>query len=178
MGNTMNHHIRTALCLVLVALFCTQTWQPLPTNPLLVEPTTDHAQGGPAVRIAIASPVYSVTSDEVVMFEATLYDAVNNVVSGQINWSVANGSISQDGTFYPWQAGVVGIEASSGTLVDVFNITVTAGIGQTLQIITTSAHAEAPTTLEANVLDARGNPKPATDVVWTIDGSYVGIGSP
>lgn len=178
MGNTMNHHIRTALCLVLVALFCTQTWQPLPTNPLLVEPTPDHAQGGPAVRIAIASPVYSVTSDEVVMFEATLYDAVNNVVSGQINWSVANGSISQDGTFYPWQAGVVGIEASSGTLVDVFNITVTAGIGQSLQIITTTAHAKAPTTLEANVLDARGNAKPATDVVWTIDGSYAGIGSP
>lgn len=174
----MNHHIRTALCLILVALFCTQTWQALPNNATLVETSVEQAQGGPAVRIAIASPAYSVTSDEVVMFEATMYDAVNNVVSGQINWSATNGSISQDGTFYPWQAGVVGVQASSGSLVDVFNITVTAGIGQTLQITTATAHAKASTTLEANVLDARGNAKPAMDVVWTLDGSYAGIGTP
>ena len=169
--------VKGALCIILVALFCTQAWQPYSAAPHLEHIQVEHAQGA-AVRISITSPVYSITADEVVMLEATLYDAVNNVVSGDVNWTASNGSISDDGTFYPWQAGLISIEASNGALVDVFNITVNAGVGQSLAITTSTAHAKLSTTLEANVLDARGNAKPANGVVWTLDGMYAGTGTP
>lgn len=172
-----NRSTKNLVCLILVALFCAQSYQPLAPEPLLESPY-DVAHAGPATRIAITSPVYAMTADEVTTFEATLYDAVNSVATGQINWSSSNGTITEDGTFYPWQAGLVSIEASSGALMDVFNITVSAGVGQTLDITTSTAHARVSTTLQANLLDARGNSKPAENVVWTVDGQYVGIGAP
>lgn len=172
-----NRSARTIVCLILVALFCAQSYQPFAPEPMLESPQ-DVAHAGPAARIAITSPVYAMTADEVTTFEATLYDAVNSVATGQVNWSSSNGTITEDGTFYPWQAGSVSIEASSGALMDVFNITVSAGVGQTLDITTSTAHARVSTTLQANLLDARGNSKPAENVVWTIEGEYVGIGTP
>ena len=172
-----NRSTKNLVCLILVALFCAQSYQPLAPEPLLESPH-DVAHAGPATRIAITSPVYAMTADEVTTFEATLYDAVNSVATGQINWSSSNGTITEDGTFYPWQAGLVSIEASSGALMAVFNITVSAGVGQTLDITTSTAHARVSTTLQANLLDARGNSKPAENVVWTVDGQYVGIGAP
>jgi len=169
--------VKTMLCLLLVTLFCTQAWQPLAATSVLEDDIEVH-RAGPATRIAIASPVYSMTADEVATFEAALYDAVNNIASGQINWSSSNGTISSEGVFYPWQAGLISIEASHAGLTDVFNITVSAGVGQSLKITTSSAHALTSTSLQANLLDARGNAKPATDVVWTLDGTYAGIGTP
>ncbi len=169
--------VKTLLCLLLVTLFCTQAWQPLAATSVLEDDNEVH-RAGPATRIAIASPVYSMTADEVATFDATLYDAVNDIASGQINWSSSNGSISSDGVFYPWQAGLISIEASHAGLTDVFNITVSAGVGQSLKITTSTANARSSTPLQANLLDARGNAKPAVDVVWTIDGTYAGIGSP
>jgi hypothetical protein len=71
-----------------------------------------------AVRIEITSPSYSITADEVITFTATLYDSVNSVVSGEITWSSSNGTITNGGTFYPWDSGVIAIQASHGTLYD------------------------------------------------------------
>ena len=172
-----NGTTKSFLCVLLVALFCTQAWQPLASSTSLETPSEVH-HAGPATRIVISSPVYAMTADEVTRFEATLYDAVNTVATGQVNWSSSNGTISEDGTFYPWQSGLVTIQASSGSLVDAFNITVNTGVGQSLRIVTTTAHARVPTTLHADVLDARGNSKPASDVVWTVAGEFAGIGTP
>ena len=83
-----------------------------------------------AVRVQITSPSYLISADEVITFQATLYDSVNSVVAGNITWSSTNGTITQDGTFYPWSAGVITIQARHTNLTDSFNITVTAGIGQ------------------------------------------------
>ena len=171
--------MRPLVTLLLVALFCTQAWQSLPpASPLEEDRSSPFHSSSTATRVVITSPVYSLSADEVAMFEATLYDAVNNVVSGEVNWASSNGTITSDGTFYPWSAGSISIEASSGNLTDVFNITVQAGVGQSLSIVTFEAQAKVANTLEANLIDARGNSKPATDVVWDVDGVYTGVGTP
>lgn len=179
MRGPMIQGMRPLVTLLLVALFCTQAWQSFPPALPLEEdrPSPFHSSSS-ATRVVITSPVYSLTADEVVMFEATLYDAVNNVVAGEVNWASSNGTITSDGTFYPWSAGTISIEAFSGNLTDVFNITVQAGVGQSLSIVTSEAQAKVSNTLEANLIDARGNSKPATDVVWDVDGVYAGVGTP
>ena len=60
----------------------------------------------------------------------------------------------------------------------IYNMTVEAGIGQSIEISINSANVLVPNTLTANLLDARGNPKPTLDAVWTVDGDYIGQGTP
>lgn len=133
---------------------------------------------GTAVRIEISAPATTLTADEVAMFTAELYDSVNNLVTGDVVWSCSNGSISPEGMFYPWNSGIITIEASHNGIVGSLNITVTAGVGQSLEITSLDAHVLAPVTLHANLLDARGNAQLSLDAVWTVDGDYVGVGSP
>ena len=135
-------------------------------------------QGSAAVRIDITSPAYIMTADEVITFSATLYDSVNSIVAGEVSWSSTNGTITDDGTFYPWNAGVISIQASSGTLSTIYNMTVEAGIGQSLEISINSASVLEPNILTANLVDARGNTKPTTDAIWTVDGELIGQGNP
>ena len=135
-------------------------------------------QNSTAVRIEITSPAYVMTADEVITFSATLYDSVNSIVAGEISWSSTNGTITDAGTFYPWSAGVISIQANSGTLSTTYNITVEAGIGQSLEISINSASVLEPNMLTANLLDARDNSKPAADVIWTVDGEFIGQGTP
>ena len=135
-------------------------------------------QGPAAVRIDITSPAFVMTADEVVTFSANLYDSVNSIVAGDISWASNNGTITDDGTFYPWESGVISIQASSGTLSAVYNMTVEAGIGQSLEISIDSASVLEPNLLTANLLDARGNSKPTLDAIWTVDGEYLGQGTP
>ena len=75
-------------------------------------------------RVVIDSPPSSVSADEVIVFEAVIYDPVNNVLEGDVHWSASNGSISDDGMFYPWSAGVVEITAEHNGLVATHNVTV------------------------------------------------------
>ena len=135
-------------------------------------------QNSTAVRIEITSPAYVMTADEVITFSATLYDSVNSIVAGEISWSSTNGTITDAGTFYPWSAGVISIQANSGTLSTIYNMTVEAGIGQSLEISINSASVLEPNMLTANLLDARDNSKPAADVIWTVDGEFIGQGTP
>ena len=130
------------------------------------------------VRVEISSEVNTLSADEVNLFSADLYDALNNLVSGDIIWSCSNGSITSDGMFYPWSSGIISIQASHNGLVDTFNISVTAGVGQSLQITSLNAQALAPVSLTADLLDARGNSKPSSKAAWTVDGEYVGVGNP
>lgn len=140
---------------------------------------SEHAtHAGTAVRIEISAPVTTLSADEVTMFTAELYDSVNNLVSGDVVWSSSNGSISPEGTFYPWNSGMITIEANHNGTVGSLNVTVTPGVGQSLEITSLSAHVLAPVTLTANLLDARGNAQLSQDAVWTVDGDYVGVGSP
>ena len=135
-------------------------------------------QGSAAVRIDITSPAYVMTADEVITFSATLYDSVNSIVAGEVTWSSTNGTITDDGTFYPWNAGVISIQANSGTLTTIYNMTVEAGIGQSLEISINSASVLEANILTANLVDARGNTKPTLDAIWTVDGEFLGQGTP
>ena len=136
-------------------------------------------RSGTPDRVIIDSPPTSVSADEVVVFEAIIYDPVNNVLAGDIHWSASNGSISDDGLFYPWSAGLVEITAEHNGLVARHNISVEAGVPTSIEITRLSLGVLEPTTLTADVLDGRGNrmPGPAT-MVWDIDGVYAGLGEP
>ena len=80
---------------------------PTDTSTTLEDESTVFHQGSSAVRVQISSPAFTISADEVITFSATLYDSVNSVVAGEIIWSSANGTITGDGTFYPWNAGVI-----------------------------------------------------------------------
>jgi hypothetical protein len=63
-------------------------------------------------------------------------------------------------------------------LVGSLNVTVTAGVGQSLDITSVNAYALVPVSLSANLLDARGNAQSSPNAVWTVDGIYAGVGNP
>ena len=56
---------------------------------------------GPPAQIVISTPSTVISSDGVLQMEATLYDALNNVVDGEITWSASNGTIEESGLFFP-----------------------------------------------------------------------------
>ena len=135
--------------------------------------------GGPPAQIVISTPSTVISSDGVLQMEATLYDALNNVVDGEITWSASNGTIEESGLFFPWSAGQVTIRAEHAGFNDTVIVTVEAGWGQSIEINTSAQpRAKYPFTLQANLIDSHENPRSGMDVVWTVDGTYVGQGEP
>jgi len=149
-------------------------------QPMTIESLDDDVLmlAGSPTRIEVTSPQYSMTADEVLVFEAVLYDSVNNIAQGEITWSCSNGTIDSNGLFFPWTAGLIEIRADHILLNSTYNITVTSGQANTLRITTLSPQVLQPYTLSANEVDSRGNEKVSTDVVWTADGDYIGQGNP
>ena len=134
---------------------------------------------GPPAQIVISTPSTVISSDGVLQMEATLYDALNNVVDGEITWTATNGTIENSGLFFPWSAGQVTIRAEHAGFNDTVVVTVQAGFGQSIEINTSAQpRAKFPFTLQANLIDSHDNPRPGQDVVWTVDGLYVGQGEP
>jgi len=162
------------LCIV---LFSFQGLHPVFT-PSSLDDEQLLARAGTPVRVEVFADLTLISADEVVMFTAELYDSVNNLATGEVAWSCSNGSISSNGVFYPWSSGVITIEASHNGLIGSFNVTVTAGVGQSLEITSVNAHVLVPMHLSVNLLDARGNAQLSNTAVWTVDGSYVGVGTP
>ena len=141
--------------------------------------TLPTAAAGPPAQIVISTPSTVISSDGVLQMEATLYDALNNVVDGEITWSATNGTIEDSGLFFPWSAGQVTIRADHAGFNDTVVVTVQAGFGQSIEINTTAQpRAKFPYSLQANLIDSHDNPRPGQDVVWTVDGLYVGQGEP
>ena len=160
-----------------IALFSFQGLHPVFT-PSSLDDEQLLARAGTPVRVEVLADLTILSADEVTMFTAELYDSVNNLASGEVSWSCSNGSISSDGMFYPWSSGVITIEASHNGLTGSLNVTVTAGVGQSLEITSVSAHVLVPMDLSVNLLDARGNAQLSNTAVWTVDGSYAGVGTP
>ena len=166
------------LALSIIMLFCASL---LPINDQaneLFDSSHNPMESGSAVRVQITSPSYIISADEVITLSAKLYDSVNSEVAGNIVWSSTNGTITSEGTFYPWNSGIITIQARHTNLTDEFNITVTPGIGQTLEISITNGQVLQNNILTANLLDARGNPNPTDQAAWSIDGQYFGQGNP
>ena len=163
------------VCVIVLMLFSTITLD-MEVEDSLNEEAVKHS--GSAVRVQITSPLFIMSADEVVTFTAKLYDSVNSEVSGNIVWSCTNGTITNEGTFYPWNSGVITIQARHTNLTDEFNITVSPGIGQSIVISTNSGQVLQNNVLAANLIDARGNPNPTDQAAWSIDGEYFGQGNP
>ena len=161
---------------LIVLLLCSTIPINMETNVLSSE--TNVKSSSSAVRVQITSPTYIISADEVVTFSAKLYDSVNSEVAGNIIWSATNGTITNEGTFYPWNSGVITIQARHTNLTDEFNITVTPGIGQSIDISIVTGQVLQNNVLTANLLDARGNPNPTDQAAWSIDGEYFGQGNP
>ena len=90
------------------------------------------AAADPPAQIVISTPSTVISSDGVLQMEATLYDALNNVVEGEITWSTSNGTIEDSGLFFPWSAGQVTIRAEHAGFNDTVVVTVQAGFGQSI----------------------------------------------
>ena len=137
------------------------------------------AAAGPAAQVVITTPSTSISSDGVLQLDATIYDALNNVVEGEIMWSSTNGTVEAGGLFFPWSAGQVTLRAEHAGFNDTVVVTVEAGWGQSIESNTTnSPQAKQPYQLQANLLDSHGNPRTGQGVVWSVDGEYVGQGQP
>ena len=174
---TLSERRTGVLCMLCIILFSLHGLNPAVTSSTLNDGERVAHAGAP-VRVEVIAEVSTLSSDGVTMFTAELYDSVNNLATGEVVWSCSNGSISSDGMFYPWSSGVITIEATHESLVGSFNITVTAGVGQSLEITSLNAHVLVPVSLSANLLDARGNTQLSQNAVWTVEGNYAGVGSP
>ena len=145
-------------CVALVALVLIGT---LSANaPFMLSESPTVMRSGTPDRVVIDAPPNSVSADEVVMFEAVIYDPVNNVLEGDVHWTASNGTISDDGLFFPWSAGLVEITAEHNGLVATHNISVEAGVPTSIDITRLTLGVLEPTTLTADVLDGRGNRMP------------------
>ena len=164
-------------CIVLVGLFLLGSLSA--TVPSHLDYNSTILRSGTPDRVVIEDPPASITADEVVLFEAIIYDPVNNILTGDIAWSVSNGTISDDGLFYPWSAGLVEIVAEHNGLLAKYNISVEPGVPTSIEITRLSVGVLEATSLTADVLDGRGNRMagPST-MVWDIDGVYAGHGQP
>jgi hypothetical protein len=165
------------LCMLCIVLFTFHGFNPAVTSSSLDDDQL-LARAGTPVRVEVIADLATLSADEVTMFTAELYDSVNNLATGDVTWSCSNGSISSEGMFYPWSTGLITIEASHNGLVGSLNVTVTAGVGQSLDITSVNAYALVPVSLSANLLDARGNAQSSPNAVWTVDGIYAGVGNP
>ncbi len=164
-------------CVALVALVLLGSWSA--SLPVLLDDETILQRSGAADRVAINDPPTSMSADEVVMFEALIYDPVNNIIAGEVSWSASNGTITEDGLFYPWSSGLIEITAEHNGLLGQHNITVEAGVPTSIEITRLNIGVLEPTTMTADLLDARGNRMPgASSMVWDIDGEYIGHGQP
>ena len=164
-------------CVALVGLFLLGTLSA--TAPSILEHEGAILRSGTADRVVIDDPPTAISADEVVLFEAIIYDPVNNILTGDIAWSVSNGTISDDGLFYPWAAGLVEVVAEHNGLLGKYNITVEPGVPTSIEITRLFVGVLESTTLTADVLDGRGNRMtgPST-MVWDINGDYAGHGQP
>ena len=170
--------LRTSmLCMLCIVLFTFHGFNPAVTSSSLDDDQL-LARAGTPVRVEVIADLATLSADEVTMFTAELYDSVNNLATGDVTWSCSNGSISSEGMFYPWSTGLITIEAFHNGLVGSLNVTVTAGVGQSLDITSVNAYALVPVSLSVNLLDARGNAQSSPNAVWTVDGIYAGVGNP
>ncbi len=148
------------------------TWSSLDEGPAVL-------RSGTPDRVVFDAPPASMSADEVVMFEAIIYDAVNNVVAGNIEWSATNGTIDDGGLFFPWSSGVIEITAEHNGLKASHNITVYPGVATDIEITSLTFGARETAILTADLLDGRGNRMAgSTGLVWDIDGSYIGHDTP
>ena len=163
---------------VLIALFVTSLLSTMSSTYTLSEEQSVF-KSNVVDRIVVSSDTLSITADEILQFSATLYTTTNTTFQDDVNWTASNGSITDDGIFYPWSSGTVEIEADYGGITGSLNITVVPGAATSISIITSTVSVLEQNILQAQVMDGRGNVKPASSqTVWDIDGTYIGTGSP
>ncbi|MBT5285535.1 MAG: hypothetical protein HOL29_06180 [Euryarchaeota archaeon] len=137
------------------------------------------AHAGTTDRVVVDGSPQDVSADEVIQFEAIIYDAVNTVIVGDVNWSVSNGTISEDGWFYPWSSGTVEITAEHEGVEGSINITVTPGVATSIEVTSTQFLAKEASPLTADLIDGRGNRMAGNEgMVWDLNGMYFGQGTP
>ncbi|MGB1865046.1 MAG: hypothetical protein ACPHQC_02225 [Poseidonia sp.] len=175
MGDTMHQRMTLAIFLVVSMV--------LAAVPMSHQSSLDESLqpffSGTADRVVIDTPPPSMSADEVVDFDAVIYDPVNNIVSGDITWSSSNGSITSDGLFFPWSSGLIEITAEHNGLQATHNISVTPGVATAIEITSLHFMAQVSGNLTADILDGRGNRMAGgPNLVWDIDGEYIGHGSP
>jgi hypothetical protein len=122
---------------VLIALFVTSLLSTMSSTYTLSEEQSVF-KSNVVDRIVVSSDTLSITADEILQFSATLYTTTNTTFQDDVNWTASNGSITDDGIFYPWSSGTVEIEADYGGITGSLNITVVPGAATSISIITST----------------------------------------
>ena len=170
-------HLRSTLAIFLVL---SMVMGALPANHhFILEEVRQPSFSGTADRVVFDAPQATMSADEVVDFDAIIYDAVNNIVAGEVSWSSSNGSMTSDGLFFPWSSGLIEITAEYNGLQATHNISVSPGVATSIEITSLNFMAQVDGNLTADLLDGRGNRMAGgSNLVWDIDGEYIGHGSP
>ncbi|MEK9697241.1 MAG: hypothetical protein VW270_15870, partial [Candidatus Poseidoniales archaeon] len=117
----MHRNILTSV--VLITLFVTSLLSTM-SNTYILKDEHPVFPSNVVDRVVVSSDTLSITADEILQFSATLYTTTNTTIQDDVNWTASNGSISDDGIFYPWSSGTVEIEADYGGVTGSLNITV------------------------------------------------------
>ena len=151
----------------------------LPSSPISLHEEQAVLHSGTADRVVFDAPPTTMSADEVMMFEAVIYDAVNNPVTGDITWSASNGTISEEGLFFPWSSGLIEITAEHNGILASHNVSVVPGVPTSIDITSVNFGVLEQNTLTADLLDGRGNSVSGNaNMVWDINGEYIGHGMP
>ena len=110
------------------------------------------------------------TADNTVQLSAALSDVDGNPLSGSIDWSASDGTMSSSGLFTPHNAGLVTITASFGRVTAQHNITVLPGIPILLVggPLTTTISADESASFSIDVIDQFGNSVSGETITWTV----------
>ena len=140
---------------------------------LLVQITTPAMASSPAT-IEIEPHPDSVSTDQILRFNAIVKDASGNQVMNQINWTSSTGVIDSDGFFTPGISGTAIITAESGGINTTTTIEVTNGLpyGISAKFNTTNVSVGETINLNATLIDRAGNPLPG-DLTWRCQNGYI-----
>lgn len=110
------------------------------------------------------------TADNSVQLTSTLVDINGNPLSGSIEWTTSDGTVSQSGLFTPHNAGIVTLTARFGRVVAQHNITVLPGIP--IQLVggplAVGISADETASFFVDVIDQFGNSVSGETITWAV----------
>jgi hypothetical protein len=129
------------------------------------------------VDISISGPSTTL-ADVPAQFSASLLDVDSNTITGSVEWSTTDGTISNAGLFTPDQNGSVTISARFGRVIVDHIIFVQPGTPITLigGPFASTITADETVSFWVDILDANGNSVPGETVVFTLTNGSIAEG--
>jgi len=130
------------------------------------------------VDITVSGPSVTI-ADTPVQFNATLVDVDSNIITGTVEWTTTDGTISSSGLFTPDHNGNVTISARFGRVIVDHIIIVQPGTPVTLIAgpIASTITSDQTVSFWVDILDANGNSVPGETVTFTLTNGSIAEGA-